>query len=85
MTMRPIGPAEWNDRFDPAERIRQSAPNGITVNFQVHGGRITDLEVRDAWTGDTAMVMPAVTATDQDEGSLSGSCQQCGPDLVVID
>lgn len=62
MTMRPIGPAEWNDRFDPAERIRQSAPNGITVNFQVHGGRITDLEVRDAWTGDTAMVMPAVTA-----------------------
>lgn len=62
MTMRPTGPAEWNDRFDPTERIRQSAPNGINVNFQVHGGRITDLEVRDAWTGDTAMVMPAVTA-----------------------
>lgn len=62
MTMRPIGPAEWNARFDPAERVRQSAPNGLSVSFRVHGGRITDLELRDAWTGDTAMVMPAVTA-----------------------
>lgn len=62
MTIRPISPAEWNARFDPAERVRQSAPNGLNVSFQVHGGRITDLEVRDAWTGDTAMAMPALTA-----------------------
>ena len=62
MTIRPIGPAEWNTRFDPAERVRQSAPNGLAVSFQVQGGRISDLEVKDAWTGDTAMAMPAVTA-----------------------
>jgi hypothetical protein len=62
MTIRPLGPAEWNTRSDPAERVRQSAPNGLAVSFQVHGGRISDLEVKDGWTGDTAMAMPAVTA-----------------------
>lgn len=63
MTIRPIGPAEWNTRPDPAERVRQSAPNGLAVNFEVRCGRISDLEVKDAWTGHTAMAMPAVTAT----------------------
>ncbi|MCB0939163.1 MAG: hypothetical protein KDB72_02870 [Mycobacterium sp.] len=62
MTIRPLGPAEWNTRSDPAERVRQSAPNGLAVSFQVHGGRISNLEVKDGWTGDTAMAMPAVTA-----------------------
>ena len=62
MTIRPLGPAEWNTRSDPAERVRQSAPNGLAVGFQVHGGRISDLEVKDGWTGDTAMAMTAVTA-----------------------
>lgn len=62
MTIRPLCPAEWNTRSDPAERVRQSAPNGLAVSFQVHGGRISDLEVKDAWTGDTAMAMPAVAA-----------------------
>ena len=62
MSIRPISPAEWDARFDPVERVRQSAPNGLSVSFQVHGGRVSDLEVKDAWTGDTAMAMPAVTA-----------------------
>ena len=62
MTIRPLGPAEWNTRSDPAERVRQSAPNGLAVSFQVHGGRISNLEVKNGWTGDTAMAMPAVTA-----------------------
>ena len=62
MSIRPISPAEWDARFDPVELVRQSAPNGLSVSFQVHGGQVSDLAVKDAWTGDTAMAMPAVTA-----------------------
>ena len=46
MTIRPISPAEWNARFSPpgqrspAERVRAAAPHGLTVTFQVRGGRI---------------------------------------------
>lgn len=62
MTIRPIGAGEWNTRFDPAEAVRRSAANGLRVSFQVHGGRISALEVNDAWTEQPAMAMPALTA-----------------------
>jgi hypothetical protein len=68
MTIRPISPAEWNARFappdprSPAERVRAAAPHGLTVTFQVHGGRIYDAAVKDAWTDETGVAWPEVTA-----------------------
>lgn len=68
MTIRPISPAEWNARFSPpeqrspAELVRAAAPHGLTVTFQVHGGRILDAEVKDAWTDETGVAWPEVTA-----------------------
>jgi hypothetical protein len=67
MTIRPISPAEWNARFSPpgqrspAERVRAAAPHGLTVTFQVRGGRIYDAEVKDAWTDETGVAWPEVT------------------------
>jgi len=67
MTIRPISPAEWNARFNtaeqssPAERVRAAAPHGLTVTFQVHGGRIYDAAVKDAWTDETGIAWPEVT------------------------
>jgi hypothetical protein len=67
MTIRPISPAEWNARFNtaeqssPAERVRAAAPHGLTVTFQVHGGRIYDAAVKDAWTDETGVAWPEVT------------------------
>ena len=68
MTIRPISPDEWNARFappdprSPAERVRAAAPHGLTVTFQVHGGRIYDAAVKDAWTDETGVAWPEVTA-----------------------
>jgi len=67
MTIRPISPAECNarvtpaDQSSPAERVRAAAPHGLTVTFQVHGGRIYDAEVKDAWTDETGIAWPEVT------------------------
>lgn len=68
MTIRPISPAEWNARFappdprSPAERVRAAAHHGLTVTFQVHGGRIYDAQVKDARTDETGAAWPEVTA-----------------------
>jgi hypothetical protein len=67
MTIRPISPDEWNARFappdprSPAERVRAAAPHGLTVTFEVHGGRIYDAAVKDAWTDETGIAWPEVT------------------------
>ena len=61
ITIRPISQGEWTSRPDPVERVLRAAVNGLSVTFHVRAGRVNDVEVKDAWTEDTAMAMSAVT------------------------
>ena len=77
MTIRPLGPPkEWNRPVPtpPNGFTANRGTGGLAVSFQVHGSRISDLEVKDAWTGDTAMAMPLrrrrqVTASPRSPGT----------------